>query len=925
MLLIADRERFEALTCRDSLTFYSEEEAAARWPEIETRLAGGESMVFASPDCLSLLEPLWISLLPGELLGQPVTRDCPAGIPPLSASRAAGYLSVRPPTTYALHGLHEESRMDFYPFLVDVDRYGGERGTLGLLLKHYDSSLTKGRFLGGCWYLLSAYLTAPALDALCRSALRYGEDRCLLTRLRPEFPLCDRGERVHLRCQVRNLGGELQAAQLQLEAVTPQGVTPIGTRELLLNPRDQQEVELDWYPEIRESGPCTVRATLSLTDRMLYGLAREETAREADVLGEAVYLRQSPRRRRPRVSTTPTAISINGRTDFWVGTHYYPCTDFYELSYRPLRVAAAAREIEEMERTGVRLCRIWCDPILEEVSIRGMETLLELFADHGIVAIVTFFTSWARWLEVCTSEAQSRFQAADMVDEKYIGLTPYHLDPQEAYISALGRRWKGFSNVIWDLSNEFSVVEESPAESIVQFRAWALCMKEALRRSGAEQPVIFGASCWDTGSENYRCNAGADLVPDHNYQARGALEYLPFYQNSACRGQPFFTEEFGGTWPDREERAREYCYRYHLFLASGNAAALNYEWGVSWLADALSGMPAYLKFQNEKPLEELEGFFLEGRDSYSKTWPAGTAGLCPWIASPEYGCIATGTRTETPARIVMKRIAQLGRGLPYAPQPAVCYLVLPFETDSFRPNAGFPRLTTRLNRWLDALWSRGAQFELWQEDCLEQLPACAQLVLYPNERPIPPALKAVFQRLERRGVTVCRDGDESWMDRLPCVPLTPADRRRLLRRPVPGGSLQILLNDGERRRFQLGKLTIEAAQCGLWLERQGKLTLAGFEGLLELGELSMESSCPVFVRSRGNAALDRASTLEVLPLETGLLRLPSGVSCAEVWNGGQLLAVLPAGPTLEITQELLPYTILLRREIQNHVRKEESL
>ena len=63
MLLIANNEYAKFLTCLDSVTMYSGDEAALHWSEIEEKLSAGESMVFASPEHLSLLNSFVIYCL----------------------------------------------------------------------------------------------------------------------------------------------------------------------------------------------------------------------------------------------------------------------------------------------------------------------------------------------------------------------------------------------------------------------------------------------------------------------------------------------------------------------------------------------------------------------------------------------------------------------------------------------------------------------------------------------------------------------------------------------------------------------------------------------------------------------------------------------------------------------------------------------
>lgn len=922
MILIANEEYAHHLTCLDKLSFFSDAEISSYWSEIEQRLSSGESMIFASPESISMLSSLWITLLPGSQGGKAVAKQCPVVLPEGLATIASyGYIGICPPSHYALHGIQEEPRMEMYPFLVDVDCFGHERGTLGLLLKHYDKSLTQGRFQGGCWYILSAKLTAESLDALCLAALQYNSSHCMIKRLVPEFSLYYKGERVHICCKIRSFKKELQSAQVCFQGSWDGHVEEIGIRELMLNPEDDAEVYIDWYPnEIPFDGLCTIRATLQLTDRYCYGAQRDESVISVDSFEEKIYFLCSGNRKRPIVNVTPTAIAIDGKTDFWIGTHYYPSTSFYELSYRPVRAAIVEEEVKHMANCGVRICRIWADPLLDETSIRGMQTLLEIFADHGIVAILTFFTSWVRWLEVCTADCNCRFEAVDMIDETYIGFTLRNIEQQKAYVATLARRWKDISNLIWDLTNEFSIVKDSPQTGIAEFQNWAMTIRRAISDEKASQPVIFGTSCWDTGSENYRCNSSSDIVPDHNYQSIGNMEYLPFYQNSMCRGQPFFTEEFGGTWPDYNERAWEYLYRYHVFLASGDAAALNYEWGVSWLAETLSGIPTYMKFQNEQPLSELNGFHLEGRDSYSKTWPKGTAGACPWIASPEYGCIVTASNTITPTMLVMKRISQIGENLAYIPENKQVYMLLPFETKPFKSNAGYQRYTERINHCLDTLWSNDADFEIWQEDRVNDLPESAQIVLYPNEKEIPTTMNEALLSLEKRGVRVFQGADMRWGADLmnhSANRVLPCNQRRIMRRSISEGTLYVLVNDAEPRCFTYKEMTMGVQKCCMWAVKNHQIIFAGFCGSFSYGNLSIKSDGAVYIRSKDGRDLSCSRTIELLPMTCGSIVFSEDFASVSLCDGDRVSHELSRNGTIEITEEYLPYSILIHRKMRS--------
>ena len=919
MIFVGDRGLYLQLSCGADMSFYDERYLKGAWPEIRKRLQSGEDMIFLSGSGIDYLKELWIFSTEGKIGGRAKIKKVPPRFAPMKFSEgSARYLYVRPEGSYTMHGVDEEPRMDIFPLIADKDEFKTELGAVGLFLKNYAGSLSGGNFKGGCWYVIAvddALSVAPAnaWDKLCKSALGYKKDSCYIAKLTPEFALYKPGERVRVDWRIENTGSMLQAASLTLAAYDKRGreTAHIADVELALNCRDCNTGHYYWYPKNLD-GVYTIKAALSIRDRFIYGAPREQSGKYADEASSAVMF-VSKKRRRPKAETDGGYLLIDGQKDFFIGTHYFPSSTFFELSYRPLRLERAAGAIAAMSRANIRICRIWCDPVMDEVSLRGMEALIELMGEAGIVADIAFFSSWVRHMEINTAEAKARFEAADGLDERLIGLLVNNMDEQQMYIKEMAKRWKDFSNIIWDFTNEASVVDPSPGQlgepaqsshkdkkppyqNIEIFAKWGDAIKKTLRECGARQPVVYGTHCWDTGSENYRSTKNGDIIADHTYHACGNLEYFANYQNAQCVQKPFIVEEFGGIWPNNGERASEYDFRYHVFFAAGHSAAVNYEWGISWLCDSLSGTAPYLKFKDEALPEET--FVYEGRYTYGKSWPNGCVSVCPWVASPEYGAIYSCMDYESPATLVTKRFARLGKGLAHCPKERTTVLALPFETHDYQKNRGYTRKTEKINECLKALWEMGAKFAVWQADELGRLPKGIKTIIYPNAGEIDEIdgeIKSGLEAAEKNGAKIYYGGDMGWIcdKNIEKAAFAPADNSRLMFRGIIGGEAAVIFNDsGRQREYTVESAKIGVEKTGLLVLREGGLFAAEFCGNLSFGgELIARSEMQTIIIAQKGSSLCRADALTVLPCAAGNITFAAPyTSCEVLGENGRVLA-----------------------------------
>jgi len=929
MILFSDKTTKAALSLPNEVTFCPIDSEFAIPEELLARIQAGEDFFFLGTEGIDALKPLWVDGIPGRLTKYSAVLPTAANLPlDLSFGETGGmFLQVRPQSRYAMHGIDEEPRAEIIPLLASQGKYGNLLGYPGILVKNYASSLTGGNYKGSFWYIFAldeplAALSGDGWDRLIAAAIAYSSKKSWLASFRGEFPIYGAGERIRLECTVENLREELFPFTVRFERLDDQGnvVEVIGNAQSVVNPKDSTPVHWDWYPQ-GISGVVNLRATLIYHDRFRYGLGREEAADILDRVDSAVLLRRE-NQHYPTVSIEGTAISIDGATDFFIGTHLYPSSDFFELSYRGMRIPELTRTVEAIRRAGNKICRIWCDPLLDEESLRGMEAMLTVLADAGIVAVFVIYNSWTHYMEINLPGLQRKFEVASMKDDCLLGLWLQNMKEQKEFCAVLGERFGHMSHIIWDLSNEFSVVDplpyqtgedwldpsfrslKPPYQSIDIFRQWASALRATLRDTGSVQPVVDGISCWNTGSENYRCTSGGNLISDHSYHEAEHSGLSANYQNTACIGKPFYMEEFGGTWDKDSVRADELYLRYHYYMAAGNSAAVNYEWGVSWLCDRLSGWPTYLQFALDAPMEESEYFLYAGRYNYAKSWPKGCLALCPWTASFDYGSGLNCVDSLSHSAFMMTRAAQLGKGLGYAPKAKALYLILPFETDPFVPTAGYPRRMERINNTLRALWKKGIPYQVWQEDQLDSIPGSAEILLYPNELEIRPEVAAFLDSRRQKGATVLT-GEDAITGLTGGLDLPEGGR--VFYRETPSGLLTLFSTE-DPAELSFGDIRINhQGGFGCFLRNGDALLRAEFKGSLFCkDQLICQSNSPVIL-------LFEENTLTILPFEEGQVTLGKQYASCQLLEEDRIVAEWPlSSETLSITADEVPFALRLQ-------------
>jgi hypothetical protein len=934
MILVTDNKTKEQVGEVENVRYYDISSLPAYWTGIRDELKRGESLFFLGTENIDILKDLWIFTTTGSGSGKLSFDEniffLPDSDPEPCSCR---YLYINPSKNQSMHGIDDEPRMSVEPLISVTGKHGNLRGYPGLMLKNYDHSLTGNNFKGGCWFVAALdeplkVLSAEKWKDIILSAAAYTDSDIYISYVRTEYPLYFENEEVRLDYTVENRSDTLVAYSALIESLNDKGqvVRHIMIKEGAVSSNDSCRETLRWYPLDPAPGICTIRVTLRTHDRMIYGEKRENDFAAVDISQIDVLYQDGPIDG-ATVSVENERLVIDGEHDFFIGTHLYPSSNFFELSYRPVKVRELVKGIESMRRTGVRFCRIWCDPVLDEVSIRGMETVIRLLILNGIAVDFMFFSSWVHYMEIHTKEYNERFEVAHMTDERLIGLYMKNIGEQRSFVQMLVKRWSWMKSIIWDFSNEFSVVDPDdrhlsvdyidsrykdlvkPYNNIDIFKQWAKQIHRAIIECGNTQPVIYGVSCWDTGTDNYMCTNEADLVASHGYYSMSLLPRFLYLSNSDCRNKAHFMEEFGGVWNDNTVRAREYDSWYHFLLGSGESAAMNYEWGVLWLNDSLSGIPPYMKFKSHVPEEALDDYVFEGRYIYGKSWPLGSTGVCPWMASFEYANTFGCVDYPSPTMDIMRHMAFLGKGLGYANKDKKVYLVLPLETKPFVRNHGYPRCLDNIGKTVSLLHNYGIDFKVWQEDMIESIPDTAEVIIYPNENAVKKAMSDSLKSIAAKGVRVYQGNDISWISD-PDIGKMDIDIKEpvhVLSRDTLRGRLILVASQKEGASVFKGRIDDSEIEFGYnrnasFIWDKGVLQ-ADFCGDLFIdNDLFARFSCDIdsglarcLLKSNNDLPLARTDDLSVFVSQQGKLELSSDFTNAEVidHNGNVISSFLP--------------------------------
>ena len=352
------------------------------------------------------------------------------------------------------------------------------------------------------------------------------------------------------------------------------------------------------------------------------------------------------------------------------------------------------------------------------------------------------------------------------------------------------------------------------------------------------------------------------------------------YTDPVCSGHPLILEEFGawGVWNDEPR----YDADAHYALATGAAAAMSYEWGISWLARELNFWP---------PLPSMVARHPSLADVRNTPSIRRAVGLFPAPSGFNWGSIYHGTPFPAAAAIALGRLGLMGQTLGRVSRPEKVYVLVPRNFNGDRGN---------IKAVLDAirvLWQQHVIFEVWQEDCLGALPSTARILICPNG--VTPDSRQELERLRRTGVEVLSTDGDHWLRAVSALrlPLAPADGIYLMARRTKAGTLYSLIRAApDSAILQPVKLTTqENMEIALGL-RGYALVQDGSAGvnLIEAAGSVLIGGKPFCNIEKGRAILATDGThgltgarrIRVLATEPGTIHFPRPIRSISVLQDG---------------------------------------
>jgi len=747
----------------------------ARWAPIEAALAGGDSLIAVGLGALGRLRHLWVDAY--EVRGSQLRACAPEALPLPRvdwSDAACRGISIRPDTLNAYFGTDEMPRVDLVPLVEAADGCGPACAYPAVWLKHFAASLVGGRFAGSNWYLFafedplraaSAQSWANLIDALCDHA----EAQLSIAHLETHYACCRPDETVLVQVGVANRSERVEAVRLELTAVSPSG-TRRTSRAIRRCLNGHEEVTVPWeFVAGDEAGPWRVQAELHREDRFAYGAARREGSQvvERASCGFVVAPKHAQGFARPAIDGR--RLTVGDSDGFLAGTHYYPSSSWWDWAWRGFRPERAERDLAEMARLGYRLVRVWVDPELDEQALRGLEAWLYLSGARGIVSIVCVFTQWARDLAYPDGDQMVSFEFMGPADTNVYSVQLTNIEHQRRYLGVLAKRWRHLPNIIWNLSNEAYIVDPDPDQmdphnfgdvepkrgplaGAALFNRWADLMTEAVRANGAHQPILRGYG-FVNGGDCYLQNRDGDLLTWHHYAPADIAGPCLTFALPGSLGKPLLMEEFGIPTLDEDERLAHYEGIACWAAAMGAAGACSYEWGVSWLTRELPYVATPLK--DSCLFEEPDPRWMAGQIEYSKSWPMGSMGLCPWAASFSYGSNRPCTPFATPAAEALGEVAQFCTGIGPPVGMAPVLLVVPMEWAQFVPLSGYQRVLDPTWQAVHKLAAAHVPFSVIQEDQLPSFDGRPKAVVFAASQAVRPKTQAELGRLRERGAAVC--------------------------------------------------------------------------------------------------------------------------------------------------------------------------
>ena len=861
---------------------------------------GGSFIWIGPPDRLAA--DLWIgSFRPSS---RPVRIEPAAGVPLDLGSAAfrpshASAAFIRPTEEIPYHNVVEEPRANLLPLLVARDRFGTEVGYPAVLFSHYAPSLARGRFDGSrqVYFLFddpAAALDAAAWTELIEELGPWFRSGLQVTHLRSLYASYSTGERVHVEGAIANRRGRAAALEVEFEVRAPgaPAFRRITRRRLVAAAREVLAAGAEFVPD--RQGLWTVRARISQDLDRAEHLSAAGDPLPLERRDIAVLVHEGLATAAPVVAARGLNIELDGETAFLAGTHYYPSSSWWNGAWDDPRPLLMDRDFAAIRRAGYRLVRLWIDHVLDEASLRAMDAALLLAARHGLAVDLCIFTQWGA--DIAYQRPDGGMADVALRTERdfnVYGISFRNLDAQREYVGLLAGRWRAMPHVVFNLSNETYIRDPDPSQmdpeaqrweesklplsyrrDTALFRRWAREMTAAIRDAGARQPVISGHTFADRGGgDSYGANRDGAFGTLHSYLDPAATAARLSYVDPACSNRPLVLEEFGTTgW----NNAEHYDALVHHALAAGAAAALSYEWGVSWLTPHLPIEPTFLRQEWQDP--DPRWFGAVG--GFAEQWPLESSGFFPAASGFPYGSIYHGTPFPAEAARVIGRFDGFGPLLARGDRPIGVAVHVP-ET------AGRDVMPKR-HPHFQRLWERQVPYHVVQHDCV--VPSGAL-------------------RLSENGF------DPRRLDALPSVQVTPSTVR-LIARPTRSGVLYSVFGPAPHV-----SLRAEGVEASFGADPSGML-LIGSDGVL-LAETSSRlviAGRPVLsidrgrllVRAARSGSIDRAAALRLRASEPATVVFERPIRSVRVWRPGDAepIAVEPAsGPSLVIDHEMAAYDL----------------
>ncbi len=898
-------------------------------------LTAGDSLVWIGAPT-DLPTELWIGdFQPAKRpLAVVAARNSPLPHEPLPKVKAAVHSAfMLPPKEFAQHNIDEEIRAAFLPILEAYDRFGQLVGYPGIVLSHSAPALVSGRYEGAEWFCFffdqpTEAMPVTAWMSLLDSIAMRHESQLAVESCSANFASYQPGERVQLSTRVCSSRGAAAAIELRFLAQGPgqADFTPVATIRRVVTANGATEAICD-YLAPAQAGLWRFRVEICQDP---------QHAETLSVAGKPIVIdrREAGFVVTSKPLTTPTTMQISGPNfafdgadGFWVGTHYYPSSSWWEWAWRDFDPVLAERDFRAMRSASNRLVRVWVDPVLDESSLRAMDAAIYLAAERGIVLDFCFFNQWIQKLGFeRPSGEQVAFEFRHPRDFNLYSISLRNLALQREYVGVLANRWRQADNVMYNLANETYVKDPDAAQmdpeviawdgipeakgerrDTLLFRRWAAELTQAIRQAGGEQPVFGGyLFSLNSGGDNYLANSDAPLVTWHGYAPPPQLASALQYFDPTSSGRPLLLEEFGTSgWNNKEH----YDAAAHRALAAGASAAMSYEWGVSWLAKESCFVPLPIR---QSLVENPDPRWFAPVIEYARvTTAAKGVGIAPFASGFGYGSIYHGTPFPAEAAIALARIGVMARDLAKDPIPELVYVVVPEAR-----TAEIPAYVATFEK----LWREGVEFGIWQEVQIERLPEEARTIICPGT--FAAETKDHFQKLRATGAQVFDQPGQDWLTAtvLPRVEVTPAGQVSTMMRRTKQGALYSFFADKPIAQASIGtsnhKVEVGLAPLGLLLESEG-----GIRMLEAAGDVTIDNSlfCKI---SSGRAILAAkmaphlpdAELIEVMATEPTTIQFQRQIRLIELFAEPQptaIGAITPTEPTmvLDIDSEMIRYRL----------------